>query len=260
MDASAMSAAAAGPSSSATTPTPSFASVPEVAWNLVASYACPPDVYRLSLSSRHFFSAADGGGASSLASSLSRRGVAKVAKADATRALEGAIDSALDDPNGLVDASRLEDALGAGYSKFFVMARAEEAVKDARDGGKAERASKRVKAAANDEDESDAKLPAKNNDADAIDFDRPLLATGMLRESLFSSLGRVLKNSKSKITLESLSKMPEGALVAGSTVVQACLGVDGVWTSGRFGYPSDVDIFCSARAAPAVRSVSKCVQ
>mmetsp|Transcript_33701 Transcript_33701/g.76072 ORF Transcript_33701/g.76072 Transcript_33701/m.76072 type:complete len:491 (+) Transcript_33701:80-1552(+) len=87
-----------------------------------------------------------------------------------------------------------------------------------------------------------------------------LLATRMLRVSLEHNLERVLEHSRSGITLESLKKLgelPEGsAVIAGSTMVQACLGV--LWGEGgektyRDG-KSDVDIFCSAKAAPAVRS------
>ena len=46
-------------------------------------------------------------------------------------------------------------------------------------------------------------------------------------------------------------EMPEGALIAGSTIAQACLGV--LWGGGR--EEVDVDVFCSAKAAPMVRSV-----
>jgi len=54
-----------------------------------------------------------------------------------------------------------------------------------------------------------------------------------------------------------LGELPEGsAVIAGSTMVQACLGV--LWGEGgekTYGDgKSDVDIFCSAKAAPAVRS------
>lgn len=80
-------------------------------------------------------------------------------------------------------------------------------------------------------------------------------ATRMLRHSLLSSLGRVLEHSRSGITLESalaLGNLPEGsALIAGSTIVQTCLGV--LWEGNRHS-PVDVDVFCSAKAAPKVRS------
>mmetsp|Transcript_23335 Transcript_23335/g.53536 ORF Transcript_23335/g.53536 Transcript_23335/m.53536 type:complete len:509 (-) Transcript_23335:213-1739(-) len=87
-----------------------------------------------------------------------------------------------------------------------------------------------------------------------------LLATRMLRVSLEHNLERVLEHSRSGITLDSLKKLgelPEGsAVIAGSTMVQACLGV--LWGEGgekTYGDgKSDVDIFCSAKAAPAVRS------
>jgi len=58
-------------------------------------------------------------------------------------------------------------------------------------------------------------------------------------------------------SLKKLGELPEGsAVIAGSTMVQACLGV--LWGEGgekTYGDgKSDVDIFCSAKAAPAVRS------
>jgi len=78
------------------------------------------------------------------------------------------------------------------------------------------------------------------------------LASILLRESLLMSLGHVLKCSESGITLDSLLAMPgyvtEGsAVIAGSTIAQACLGE--IWNS-------DVDVFCTAKLAPATRSVS----
>jgi len=80
----------------------------------------------------------------------------------------------------------------------------------------------------------------------------PLLATRLLRESLLVSLGRVLTHSDTGITLESacsLADLEDGsALIAGSSIVQACLGE--LWGG-------DVDIYTSAAAAPNVRSVSK---
>ena len=49
-----------------------------------------------------------------------------------------------------------------------------------------------------------------------------------------------------------MGELPEGsALIAGSTIVAACLGKD--WSGGH--NSSDVDVYCSARAAPQVRSV-----
>jgi hypothetical protein len=62
-----------------------------------------------------------------------------------------------------------------------------------------------------------------------------VLATRLLRSSLIVSLGRVLKHSKSGITLEaalSMGDLPDGyAVIAGSTIVQTCLGV--LW-EGRY--------------------------
>ena len=78
--------------------------------------------------------------------------------------------------------------------------------------------------------------------------DRAIADANMVRASLLSSLKRVLDNSRSGITLDSVRALPEGALIAGSTVAQACLGV--LWEA-------DVDVFCSAKAAPWVRSVSE---
>ena len=119
-----------------------------------------------------------------------------------------------------------------------------------------------------------------------MDDTTPVLATRLLRESLLSSLGRVLKYSESGITLgmfytyyeqhvlascinsyersplisvpfvpsDALTKLPEGsALIAGSTMVQCCLGEI---MKGKYDRPSDVDIYCSAANAPQVRSVS----
>ncbi len=87
--------------------------------------------------------------------------------------------------------------------------------------------------------------------------DKKVLATQLLRSSLLSSLGRVLEKSNSGITLEAVLKMgdlPEGsALIAGSTIVAACLGKD--WS--KWPDSADVDVYCSATAAPQVRSVRK---
>lgn len=61
----------------------------------------------------------------------------------------------------------------------------------------------------------------------------------------------MLEKSKSGITLDDVLKMgelPEGsALIAGSTMVAACLG--------RYDWKGDVDVYCSAKGAPQVRSV-----
>ena len=93
--------------------------------------------------------------------------------------------------------------------------------------------------------------PTTNSASD----DKKVLATSLLRASLLSSLGRVLDNSKSGITLDAALKMgkfPEGSCcIAGSSIVAACLGKD--WFKSR--NTSDVDVYCSARAAPEIRSV-----
>lgn len=90
-----------------------------------------------------------------------------------------------------------------------------------------------------------------NNSASSAGDNKVVLATQLLRSSLLASLGRVLEKSSSGITLDAVLKMgelPEGsALIAGSTIVAACLGED--WDS------ADVDVYCSAQAAPQVRSV-----
>ncbi len=89
------------------------------------------------------------------------------------------------------------------------------------------------------------------------DNKKVVLATQLLRMSLLSSLGRVLEKSASGITMDAVLKMgelPEGsALIAGSTMVAVCLGKD--WSGGQ--NASDVDVYCSAAAAPQVRSVSR---
>lgn len=90
-----------------------------------------------------------------------------------------------------------------------------------------------------------------NSASSAKTSNKVVLATQLLRSSLLSSLGRVLEKSSSGITLDAVLKMgelPDGsALIAGSTIVAACLGKD--WNS------ADVDVYCSAQAAPQVRSV-----
>ena len=154
-----------------------FISVPQTCWELIASFATPPSIYNLALTSKHFFNPST------------------------------------------VDAAPVKAAAS-----------------------KATRRSTRVRDS------------AKSGDANSSSA--PLLATHLLRCSLLSSLGRVLEHSESGITLETamaLGDLPEGsALIAGSTVVQACLGV--LWE--RPGGKPDVDIFCTAMAAPDVRSVS----
>ena len=85
-----------------------------------------------------------------------------------------------------------------------------------------------------------------------------VLATRLLRASLLSSLGRVLKKSESGITLKSaleMADLPEGsAIIAGSIMAATVLGED--WSGPNRWSKSDVDIFCTAKAAPQVRSVS----
>jgi len=80
-----------------------------------------------------------------------------------------------------------------------------------------------------------------------------LFATNLLRTSLLSSLGHVLEQINCGITLEAVLKMgalPEGtALIAGSSMVAACLG--------KYDWKADVDVYCSAEGAPLVRSVRK---
>ena len=90
------------------------------------------------------------------------------------------------------------------------------------------------------------------------------VASMLLRESLLVSLGRVLQCSDSGFTLDSLLALPDyvsegSAVIAGSTVVQACLGE--LWNDGgyRRNEPSDVDVFCTTKEAPSVRSVSTLV-
>ncbi len=144
-----------------------FAWLPETAWHQIATYAIPPDVYNLCLSSVHFFHEIS------------------VSSADA------------------------EKKCGV-------------------------RRSKRLAAASSSSDK-------KQN----------LLATNLLRTSLLSSLGRVLEESECGITLDAVLKigaLPEGsALIAGSTIVAACLG--------KYDWKGDVDVYCSAEGAPEVRSV-----
>ena len=147
-----------------------FASLPETAWHHIVTYAIPPDVYNLCLSSVHFFHEVS------------------VSSADAAK-------------------------------KCSV------------------RRIKRLAAASSSSDK-------KQN----------LLATNLLRTSLLSSLGHVLEVSETGITLDAVLKMgalPEGsALIAGSTIVAACLG--------KYDWKGDVDVYCSAEGAPHVRSVRNC--
>lgn len=84
------------------------------------------------------------------------------------------------------------------------------------------------------------------------------LASTLLHDSLLSSLGRVLQYSESGITLDSTLALdlPSGsAIIAGSTIAQACLGE--LWGEGKYNKKrSDVDVYCTAKAAPLIRSVS----
>lgn len=168
-----------------------FASLPETTWYHIVTYAAPPDVYNLCLSSVHFFHEVS---ISSEPPSLSKKSFAKAAKHSSCR--------------------RSKRLAGADTSK----------------------ASKK-----NDAASSSSSSDEKQN----------LLATKLLRTSLISSLGHVLEKSKSGITLDDVLKMgelPEGsALIAGSTMVAACLG--------RYDWKGDVDVYCSAKGAPQVRSV-----
>ena len=121
-------------------------------------------------------------------------------------------------------SSMMERAMAIGYSRFFLSEKTEEELKT---------------------------LLSKHKPA--LGGSSSVLATRLLKQSLLSSLGRVLEQSKSGITLDSalaLANLPEGsALIAGSTIVAACLGVE--LESDRY---IDVDVFCSAKAAPTVRS------
>ena len=167
-----------------------FASLSDENWKMISSFASPPDVYNLSLSSIHFFQeVSTDKPTSSSANSSSANAAAKSTKTG--------------------------------------------------------RRSKRLAAAA-----------SEKNAASSSNDDKKVLATSLLRASLLSSLGRVLENSKSGITLDAALKMgkllPEGSCcIAGSSIVAACLGKD--WSKSR--NSSDVDVYCSARAAPEIRSV-----
>ena len=98
----------------------------------------------------------------------------------------------------------------------------------------------------------------QSSNGTTTDKTKAVLATRLLRSSPLSSLGRVLKKSESGITLKSaleMANLPEGsAIIAGSTMAATLLGE--VWTGPNSWSKSDVDIFCTAKAAPQVRSVS----
>ena len=150
-----------------------FASLHETAWHHIASYAAPPDVYNLCLSSVHFFH-------------------------------EVAISSSADAEKKQCNVRRSKRKLAAATS-------------------------------------------SSSNEK------KNLFATNLLRTSLLSSLGHVLEQINCGITLEAVLKMgalPEGtALIAGSSMVAACLG--------KYDWKGDVDVYCSAEGAPLVRSVRK---
>lgn len=102
------------------------------------------------------------------------------------------------------------------------------------------------------------KMKARVTTSTASNKQPSLLATRLLRKSLLSSLGRVLDNAESGITLQSaldMSSLPEqSAIIAGSTMAATVLGE--VWSGASSYSKQDVDIFCTAKAAPQVRSVS----
>ena len=204
----------------------SFASIPDVCWRLISSFAAPPDVYNLALSSKHFFQSGD--------EILVFEVGAKVMICNI---------QSMPDLNGrsgiIVDATKEKEQVASGRIPVLIAGMSK----------------------------SIALKPSC--------VTSPLLATTLLRESLLSSLGRALEHSKSGITLKSVLKLPEGSLIAGSTMAQACLGV--LWEKGSresrkrnaclsdfapthkpgdIGCDDkvDVDVYCSARAAPQVRS------
>lgn len=85
------------------------------------------------------------------------------------------------------------------------------------------------------------------------------IATKLLRYSLLSSLDHVLYHSKAKLRLEQLSLFSElpmdSVLLSGSIMVQCVLGLQTkVEEDSYIWQDSDIDIFCTPQAAPAVRS------
>ncbi|KAL7549537.1 hypothetical protein ACHAWF_012803 [Thalassiosira exigua] len=181
---------------------PTFASVPDACWQIVGSFAAPPDAYNLSLSSKRFFRPGDA--AVGVGSRVLVRDVRSMPELNGRR--------------GVVvrNATKKGKVAGAGGRIPVLVDGMEQPVA--------------------------LKLSCATP---------PLLATTLLRRSLLSSLGRVLDRSPSGISLEAVLAMPEGALIAGSTVAQACLGV--LW-EGKYDEAPDVDVFTSAKAAPMVRS------
>lgn len=86
-----------------------------------------------------------------------------------------------------------------------------------------------------------------------------VLATWLLRCSLMASLSSVLRRAGIDLAAVSFDALRSatgapGALISGSTMVQAALGVDWQRTSRNVRALLDVDIFCTAHVAPAVRS------
>lgn len=181
----------------------SFALVPDVCWALVSSFAAPPDVYNLALSSKHFHRSNSAVTATTVGSKVMTCNIKSMPE--------------LNGRSGTVmDAAAEKEQVSSGRIPVLV---------------------------------AGMRKPIALKPSCVTS---PLLATTLLRQSLLSSLGRVLDQSKSGITLKSVLKLPEGALIAGSTIAQACLGA--IWLSHD--EASDVDVFCSAKAAPMVRSVS----
>ena len=130
-----------------------FATLSDEIWNMISSFAAPPDVYNLALSSVHFF--------------------------------HDVADVVVENNSAARRSGRLAE---------------------------------------------EAASAEERNALALLSDDKKVLATQPLRTSLLSSLERVLEKSETRITLEALFKMgelPEGsALIAGSTMVSACLGKD----------------------------------
>ena len=199
----------------------SFSLIPDVCWELVSSFAAPPDVYNLALSSKHFFDHSNT--------------TTAVTSGDVTIQNNGLKDLAVGSKVMICNIQSMPELNGRS-GVIMDAATAKEQV-----------ANDRIPVLIAGMREPIALKPSC--------VTSPLLATTLLRQSLLSSLGRVLDHSTAAISLKSVVAMPEGALIAGSTVAQACLGV--LWESkSKWDKEFDVDIFCSAKAAPLVRSVS----
>ena len=183
-------------------------------------------MYHLCLGSKLFFREVNTGGDTS--------------RANQTRGKPAAVAAAPTSPT-------IEHLLSCGFSRPFLVDQTEDQLKALLvkhpKGGKSYR--KAAKPASR-----------KSDSSPRFGGSSSVLATSLLRSSLLVSFGRVLKHSQSGITLEAamtMGDLPDGsAVIAGSSVVQACLGV--VW-EGTYSQPLDVDVFCSAKAAPQVRSV-----